>query len=49
MKLLLNNLNNDEINNFGKIMKYLANNNKDIKHLDKDEKKLFILDTYLSF
>tara|TARA_Y100000389_G_scaffold38263_1_gene32634 strand:- start:12520 stop:14247 length:1728 start_codon:yes stop_codon:yes gene_type:complete len=49
MKVLLNNLNDDEINNFCKIIKYIGNSNKDIKNYGTAEKKTFILDTYLTF
>ena len=49
IKTLLNNLNENEINNFGKIIKYIGNVDIDFKSLDTKGKYNFIIDAYALF
>ena len=48
INMLVKNLNENEINNFSKIIKYLSKSDVDIKQLNIDEKKDFIIETYIS-
>ena len=48
INMLVKNLNENEINNFSKIIKYLSKSDVDIKQLNIDGKKDFIIETYIS-